>query len=572
MTPHATPSPAPTGAAAAFVCPASDSTFAATTGAASSSSSVRRMVARSARNLPSAPGLLAVTYDRSMLRASRATLVAREQGTGASLVREYDFPHANLVGRILAVNPAQQTQIENALRAMPGVRSVAPAGARRAPSAVTTPYWPNDPYFQGFTTTLPPTSGATAPPATFKVLPLVESAAVPGQWDMHKTQLEHAFGYAQTGNGSGITNAGALGSAGVKIAVIDTGEDFNQPELASKITYQKCFITNTKGVQSISSFTTDPDGHGTDVSGIAAADTNNAFGFTGAGGNVTIDAYRVFPTPDDNCSNPSTTDPQCSADTSDIVAAINDAVDNQHVNVINLSLGGGSCASGGVDPNPIEGAAIANALAANVVVVAASGNDNVPGKPANPIQAPACDNGVLAVGATSLADGQPNGTGTSSGNPSAPNEYVASYSNYGAGAAQPGNPAAWGIVAPGGDPVASGMDSDNLHWIEHIWTTTPFDAAEAGTCEDDYPSLGTTPPVDCRILIAGTSMSSPHVAGAAALIISAKPSYQSPSGMRQLLCQSADDIGDPKQGCGRLNVYRAMAAALADPSPPPSAP
>jgi hypothetical protein len=38
--------------------------------------------------------------------------------------------------------------------------------------------------------------------------------------------------------------------------------------------------------------------------------------------------------------------------------------------------------------------------------------------------------------------------------------------------------------------------------------------------------------------------------------------------MRQLLCQTADTINDPNQGCGRLNVYRAMATALSDPTPP----
>jgi hypothetical protein len=35
--------------------------------------------------------------------------------------------------------------------------------------------------------------------------------------------------------------------------------------------------------------------------------------------------------------------------------------------------------------------------------------------------------------------------------------------------------------------------------------------------------------------------------------------------MKSLLCTTADDIGDGKEGCGRINVYRAMATALADP-------
>jgi subtilisin family serine protease len=72
------------------------------------------------------------------------------------------------------------------------------------------------------------------------------------------------------------------------------------------------------------------------------------------------------------------------------------------------------------------------------------------------------------------------------------------------------------------------------------------------------------------VLIAGTSMATPHVAGAAALILSVNPAYQSSTRMKALLCQSADDIADAREGCGRLDVYRAMAAALNDADPRPS--
>ena len=72
---------------------------------------------------------------------------------------------------------------------------------------------------------------------------------------------------------------------------------------------------------------------------------------------------------------------------------------------------------------------------------------------------------------------------------------------------------------------------------------------------------------NCRTLIAGTSMATPHIAGAAALILSVNSTYASPSAMFHLLCTTADNISDPHQGCGRLNVYRAMATALGDPTP-----
>jgi len=344
----------------------------------------------------------------------------------------------------------------------------------------------------------------------------------------------------------------------VKIAIIDVGEDTTHPELTSKIAYQKCFITNPSNVQSVSNFTTDQDGHGTDVSGIAGAATNNNVGFTGAGGNSSIYAYRVEATPDDNCTTSTTSDPQCSTDTADIASAIQDAIAN-HVNVINISLGGGTCTNG-VDQDPVEGAAIADAIAANVVVVAAAGNDGSQG-----LNSPACDTGVIAAGATSLADGQQNGTGGSAGSASAPIEYVASYSDYGSPGAAAKSATAWGIVAPGGDPI-NDTDPDDLHWIEDIWTTTPYDANFAGGCYVDYPGTGTV--TDCRTLIAGTSMASPTVAGVAALVLAVNPSYQSPAKMKTLLCTTADDIGDSKEGCGRINAYRALAVALGDPVSP----
>ncbi|HEY0797633.1 MAG TPA: S8 family serine peptidase, partial [Candidatus Baltobacteraceae bacterium] len=421
-------------------------------------------------------------------------------------------------------------------------------------------YFTSDPYFNGFQAGLGQAS-------TYHVAPYEQSANVPGQWDMHAIKLEHAFEYSQSNNGSSVSNVNALGSANIKIAIIDTGEDPTHPELTSKIAAQKCFITNTTaGTQSTSDFAPDPQGHGSDVSGIAAADSGNAFGFVGAGGKAVIYAYRVFPEPDDTCANETGQDAQCSADSFDIASAINDAV-AKHVNVISMSLGGNAC-SNGQDPDSVEGHAVADAIAANIVVVAASGNDGTAS-----VDAPSCDPGVIAVGASALGDGQQTGSNSGVGSSTSPVEYVPSYSNFGNPAAAVHSSSAWGIVAPGGDPYSSMNDSDTLHWIANVWTSEPFDskfsANESSGCTDDYPNVnGTNPPVDCQVLIAGTSMATPHVAGAVALILAVNSTYQSPTKMKQLLCSTADDISDPNEGCGRLNVYRAMATALNDPQLP----
>ncbi len=510
--------------------------------------------------------LLAVTYDRTAIASSARQIAGRESALGANLVQTYDYPSRNVALRVVSVPTAQVQQTETSLRVQAGIQSITATGERRYHNT-TNPVWTNDPYFQGF--------------LTFnKTLPYAQNQNVPGQWDMHAIGLEHAFGYSVAG-ATYTATAAALGSSSVKIAIIDTGADASHPELAGKIALQKCFVTNDAGTsQSTGNFATDQDGHGTDVAGIAAEATNNSIGFSGAGGNSTIYAYRVFPTPDDSCANETTSDDQCSAGTADIASAINDAV-AQNVNVISMSLGGGTCPTAGVDSDPVEGAAVANAIAHNIIVIAASGNS---GPTPVGLTAPACDTGVIAVGATSLDDGSSTGTTDSSTYSSSLTstasvnnvvEYVASYSQYG-GPATVHSATAWGIVAPGGDPSnaetsASGVAND-LHWIENIWTSTPFmgfsgDTNFTGSCTNDYPSTASNSP-DCRTLIAGTSMSTPHVAGAAALILAVNPTYQNPALMKQLLCQTADNISDTHQGCGRLNIYNAMSVAINDTAKP----
>jgi subtilisin family serine protease len=595
--PTASPIPSPTAtpsgnytSAAAFSCPASDASLDAVARATRSGSVARsradathRGAARVARaGVQRGYTTLAVSYDRGSASRISTAISGPEAKLGAGLLRIRDYPSLNLTLHELRVSNDRVNATIAALQSTPGVRGVGKSGERRYHATVLAGYLTNDPYFAGFI------SGTNR-----------ENASLPGQWDMHAIKLEYAFAYSQADNGpSGIVNTGALGSSSVPIAIIDTGEDATHPELASVISRQQCFITNDAGTaQSASNYSTDGDGHGTNVSGIAAAATNNSFGFVGAGGKSSIWAYRVFPTPDDTCVG-SSPDHQCSANTADIASAIDDAVNNG-AKVINISLGG-KCANqphlqcvggcyvpsntypGGAaqfvkdypagDSDPVEGAAIENAISHNVIVVAAAGNGGIAG-----LSAPACDTGVIAVGATSLDDGQALGTSRTwtAGTSSNPVEYVAGYSQWGSPASNPKSSSAWGIVAPGGDP-SSDTDNDNLHWIENIWTSTPFQSSPSdqnfiGECTNDYPNGSLTSSPDCRMLIAGTSMATPHVAGAVALILAATGTsgpYATPSAMKALLCATADDLGAKAgayQGCGRLNIYRAMAKALNDP-------
>ncbi|MGC8780470.1 MAG: S8 family peptidase [Anaerolineae bacterium] len=79
--------------------------------------------------------------------------------------------------------------------------------------------------------------------------------------------------------------------------------------------------------------------------------------------------------------------------------------------------------------------------------------------------------------------------------------------------------------------------------------------------------------------LSGTSMASPHVAGLAALILSANPQLSNAE-VRRIIEQNADDLGtvgrDPYFGHGRINGRKALAAvgspAQPGPTPTPSPP
>lgn len=337
------------------------------------------------------------------------------------------------------------------------------------------------------------------------VLPNDTHFARDQQWDMFQIGAPNAWGYS-------------IGTPSIPVAIIDTGFDMSHQDLQNKVIYAESDVNSaTSGVKVGLAAADDTDGHGTNVSGIAGADTNNGFGFAGTGYNISLMEFKIFP----DTAN-------AGASTDDEAKAIYDAV-AQGARVINLSIG--STQDQGADPT--EYAAIEYAIAHNVVVVAAAGNESL-----NTMDFPGAYPGVIAVGATSLKD-------NNTGNPATATEYVAGYSNYGTGLS---------IVAPGGDPNGN-SDNDYLHWIYNIYTTTPLDPKQA--CKVI---------TDCKAFFAGTSQATPHVAGAAGLLIAKNPAL-SAAQVTQILESTADNINDPKQGPGRLDLYRAMAAVAGDAAP-----
>jgi subtilisin family serine protease len=341
------------------------------------------------------------------------------------------------------------------------------------------------------------------------------------QWDMYRISAPNAWGYTE-------------GSASINIAIIDTGLDVTEGDFGgSKVTYAEEVLNGVTTVGTTAA--QDQDGHGTNVAGIAAAATNNAFGFAGVGFNASLQAYRIFPTP---VAPLYTSDPNYGTNTADEAQAIYDAIKNG-AKVINLSLGAPPLDSqGDVGFDQTEYTAVEYAISQGVAVVAAAGNEA-----AGVLDFPAAYQGVISVGATDVNDNNTNPNLTPTYASSLP-DTVASYSNYGPGLS---------VVAPGGDP-SSATDGDLLHWITNAYSTTVADPSQQ--CSGN----------PCLAQIAGTSQATPHVSGAAALMLS-KNGNLLPTQIAQLLGSTADDIGDARQGHGRLNLYRALASVVGDTAP-----
>lgn len=155
---------------------------------------------------------------------------------------------------------------------------------------------------------------------------------------------------------------------GVVVAIIDTGVDYNHPDLKDNILGGKDFTG--KGTYM------DGNGHGTHVAGtIAAAD--NGSGIVGVAPKAKILALKAL-------------DDDGSGDMSTVVAAINYAI-TQKVHVINMSLGG-------AHSNALH-KAVQAAVKAGIIVCAASGNEGDGDPNTEELSYPGAYPEVLEVGA-----------------------------------------------------------------------------------------------------------------------------------------------------------------------------
>jgi len=162
-----------------------------------------------------------------------------------------------------------------------------------------------------------------------------------------------------------------LGSDKIKVAIVDTGVDYNHPDLSGKVTKGKDFVNNDSDPM-------DDEGHGTHCAGVAAAKTNNGVGVAGMGFNVSLIAEKVL-------------DSGGSGSLDAVAKGIIDAADLK-ADVISLSLGGPS------DVQVLHDA-VEYAWKKGAVVVAAAGNNGDTVK-----HYPGAYETVIAVGASDQND------------------------------------------------------------------------------------------------------------------------------------------------------------------------
>ncbi|HWI62077.1 MAG TPA: S8 family serine peptidase [Symbiobacteriaceae bacterium] len=392
---------------------------------------------------------------------------------------------------------------------------------------------------------------SVAPDMTWEVSPDWAGAEVTGTSTSPENPADPA---AYTWGVQRVTANGAAwaiheGTHDVVVAVVDSGIDLTHPDLAGNIVPGSRSFIPGAGPQ-------DQFGHGTHLAGIIAANGR----IKGVAPGVGLRAYRVF-----NAQGKSTD----SSILQGIVAAAEDGVD-----VINLSLGGKSLMGQSFRIDPVTGKrtpngngvdhwvaqrrAIQYAVRHNATVVAAVGNDSLDLTNRNAVTQ--WWNGVLASqgqpvvweGATFISPAETPGalavSGLGGGWGTA--DRLAFYSNYGTGVVS--------ITAPGGDRGPIGNQDPDAHKYRILSTVPPAVMCSAitrslfGTCGYHFSM--------------GTSQAAPHVAGAAALVISeayartgVKPS---PAQVVATLLQTADDVGkvgyDEFYGHGMVNAYRAL--------------
>ena len=322
-------------------------------------------------------------------------------------------------------------------------------------------------------------------------------------------------------NAESVHASGTTGK-GVRVGIIDSGIDYTHPDLKDNYIDGKNFISRGRP----SNDPIDVYGHGTHVAGTVCA-SMNGWGAVGVAPSCDLYALKVL-----NDSG--------SGRTSDILAAVEWAVE-QELDVINLSLGSLG------NPGATAEAVYQAAYEAGLVIVAAAGNSGTTDTSEVNTIWPANYDSVIAVAATDRDDNRAWFSSTG------PNVELA---------------------APGTGERVLDDDDELIHisGVHSTWNNSTSQFDPQPICDDDGER-------GCYKDASGTSMSSPQVAGVAALIIGTglvedtNGNGRINDEVRAIMNETARDLGaegrDPVYGYGLVDAGAAIAAlGLAGPQAP----
>lgn len=377
--------------------------------------------------------------------------------------------------------------------------------------------------------------GSAQAAAALERNPLVESVQPDAPLRLTETLpfgVKRVSAYVQ--DGTGAYQSGFRGN-GARIAILDTGIDLDHPELAASIDHEL-------GIHCVNTAFTPNDGigHGTHVAGTAAAPING-IGVVGVAPEARLVAVKMF----NDSGQSSEAIALCALD--HIVGLNLDGDPANDIDVANMSWGEqrawGDCAS-----DALHGG-ICAAYAAGIILVAGAGNSATDAATFVPAAFPE----VISVSALADFDGLPGGlAGCGFVAELLANECDDSFAFF-------SNHTSVDVMAPGVMIYSS--------WVGGGWKTS-----------------------------SGTSMSTPHIAGIAALMAAAAPGL-SPADARSALLSTGEcpdgraANADGVAGCGGQGTWpddpdgtpeplghalRASQAVVAAPPPPapepPSAP
>ena len=323
------------------------------------------------------------------------------------------------------------------------------------------------------------------------------------QWGLHNVGQDPPGGTPDADIDAPEAWDSTTGNSSVIVSVLDTGIPMvsgalSHPDLddGSKIILGQDFVGDGEGVR-------DRNGHGTHVTGIISAETNNGVGVAGVCWSCQILVNQVF-------------DQYGSGSHQDFRDGMIYSVDNG-ADLVNYSGGGSHSAT--------KEHGVAYADSHDLLLIAAAGN-NWGGSVLYPAAYAATYQNVICVSSTEHTD------------------HVSQFSSIGSQVC---------VAAPGG--YGSSFDSDD------IYSTMP----------NYYVTLNGEGISQNYGYCYGTSMASPMVAGAAALVLAINSNLL-PSQVRGILEQTAEQVGgyyyDPvtgkstQLGHGRINAYEAVVLAM----------